>query len=91
MGHVFVVSNMFDYGMDPQEAIDFPRVFVEGDSVSVEESVPAAVVAGLEPLGHGAAPRGAVGRWAGRGGRSEVRRADGSLGPPQGRMALGYY
>ena len=31
MGHVYVMSNMFDYGMDPQEALDAPRVFFEGD------------------------------------------------------------
>ena len=53
MGHVYVMRNMFDYGMDPQEAIDCPRVFFEGEDVVVEESVPAAVVAGLE----GARPR----------------------------------
>ena len=33
MGHVYVMTNMFDYGMDPQEAIDTPRVFFEGDAV----------------------------------------------------------
>ena len=38
MGHVFVMSNMFDYGMDPQEALDAPRVFFEGDALLVEET-----------------------------------------------------
>ncbi len=52
MGHVYVMSNMFDYGMDPQEAIDCPRVFFEGDAILVEDSVPGAVIAGLEALGH---------------------------------------
>ena len=52
MGHVYVMTNMFDYGMDPQEAIDCPRVFFEGDACVVEESVPADVVAGLKALGH---------------------------------------
>ena len=52
MGHVYMMSNMYDYGMDPQEAIDTPRVFFEGDAVVVEESVPAAVVEGLKALGH---------------------------------------
>ena len=41
MGHVYVMTNMFHYGMDPQEAIDTPRVFFEGDTVLVEEAVPA--------------------------------------------------
>jgi gamma-glutamyltranspeptidase/glutathione hydrolase len=57
MGHVYVMSNMFDYGMDPQEAIDCPRVFFDGDTVLVEESVPADVVAGLKQLGHEVAMR----------------------------------
>jgi gamma-glutamyltranspeptidase/glutathione hydrolase len=52
MGHAYIMINMFHYGMDPQEAIDSPRVFFDGDRVLVEESVPAAVVAGLEKLGH---------------------------------------
>jgi len=52
MGHVYVMSNMFEYGMDPQEALDTPRVFFEGDAVLAEESVPHDVVAGLQRLGH---------------------------------------
>jgi gamma-glutamyltranspeptidase/glutathione hydrolase len=52
MGHVLVVSNMLDYGMDPQEAIDFPRLFVEGGIVGVEDGVPAALRQGLADLGH---------------------------------------
>jgi gamma-glutamyltranspeptidase / glutathione hydrolase len=52
MGHVYIMSNMFDYGMDPQEAIDTPRMFFEGDAILVEDSVPGAVIAGLEALGH---------------------------------------
>jgi gamma-glutamyltranspeptidase / glutathione hydrolase len=52
MGHVYVMSNMFDYGMDPQEALDSPRVFFEGDTILAEDSVPAAVVAALEKMGH---------------------------------------
>ena len=52
IGHVYVMSNLCDYGMDLQEAVDCPRVFFEGEAVLVEEAVPAAVVAGLEALGH---------------------------------------
>jgi gamma-glutamyltranspeptidase / glutathione hydrolase len=57
MGHVYVMTNMFHYGMDAQTAIDAPRAFFEGDAVLVEESVPEAVVAGLRQLGHQVAPR----------------------------------
>jgi len=52
IGHVYVMSNVADYGMDPQEAIDCPRAFFEGEDVVVEESVPAATIAGLKALGH---------------------------------------
>jgi gamma-glutamyltranspeptidase/glutathione hydrolase len=52
MGHVYVMSNLLDYDLDPQEAIDCPRAFFEGDALVVEEGVPAAVRAGLEALGH---------------------------------------
>ncbi|MEL6299975.1 MAG: gamma-glutamyltransferase family protein [Pseudomonadota bacterium] len=51
-GHVYVVTNMGDYGMDPQEALDFPRVFFDGDRVEVEEGVPQVVRDGLAALGH---------------------------------------
>jgi gamma-glutamyltranspeptidase / glutathione hydrolase len=58
MGHVYVMTNMFHYGMDAQTAIDTPRVFFDGDTVLAEEGVPAPVVAGLKALGHQvAAPR----------------------------------
>ena len=57
MGHVYVMTNVFHYGMDPQTAIDAPRVFFDGDTVLVEESVPESVVAGLRQLGHRIAPR----------------------------------
>jgi gamma-glutamyltranspeptidase/glutathione hydrolase len=52
MGHVYVLSNLLDYGMDPQEAIDAPRLFFEGDAVVVEEALPASVLADLRRLGH---------------------------------------
>jgi gamma-glutamyltranspeptidase / glutathione hydrolase len=52
MGHVHVVTNMVDYGMDVQAAIDAPRFFFEGDQVVVERGVPAATVAELKRRGH---------------------------------------
>ena len=36
MGHAHVVSNIVDHGMDLQTALDWPRVFFEGDEVQVE-------------------------------------------------------
>lgn len=52
MGHAHVVSNMIDYGMDVQAAIDAPRMFYEGEVTLVERGIPAAAVAGLKARGH---------------------------------------
>ncbi len=52
MGQSLLLSNMFEYGMDPQAALDAPRVFPEDGKVQVESSVPKEVVAKLEALGH---------------------------------------
>ena len=52
MGHVYVMNNMFDYGMGPQEALDAPRMFFEGGGILVEDGVPKEVLAGLEARGH---------------------------------------
>jgi gamma-glutamyltranspeptidase/glutathione hydrolase len=62
MGHAHVVSNMVDYGMDVQAAIDAPRMFYEGKVTLVERGIPAAAVAGLKARGiasNGAPLRGA--------------------------------
>jgi gamma-glutamyltranspeptidase/glutathione hydrolase len=57
MGHAQVVSNVVDYGMDVQEAIDFPRAFFEGEETQVERGIPADTVEGLTARGHTVTPR----------------------------------
>jgi gamma-glutamyltranspeptidase/glutathione hydrolase len=52
LGHVYVLTNMLDYGLDAQEAIDHPRIFFEGDAVQAERGVPAATLDALAALGH---------------------------------------
>ena len=52
MGHTHLITNMVDYGMDVQAAIDHPRMFYEGEKTEVERGVPAATVAGLKARGH---------------------------------------
>ncbi len=52
MGHAHLVTNLIDYGMDLQAAIDSPRVFFEGDATVIERGVPAAAVDGLKARGH---------------------------------------
>jgi gamma-glutamyltranspeptidase/glutathione hydrolase len=51
-GQVQVLTNVIDYGMGIQAAIDAPRIFALGDTLQVESSVPASVVSGLAALGH---------------------------------------
>jgi gamma-glutamyltranspeptidase/glutathione hydrolase len=91
MGHVYVMTNVLHYGMDPQTAIDTPRVFFDGDAVLVEESVPEAVIAGLRALGHQVAPRRMP--WGG----AQIVRIDpdagvltGASDPRKDGCALGY-
>lgn len=52
MGHVQMVLNLFDYGMDIQSAIDAPRAFFEGKRTVVERGMPAETVEGLKARGH---------------------------------------
>ena len=57
MGHAHLVTNMVDYGMDVQAAIDSPRMFFEGETTEVERGVPAATIEGLKARGHNVAFR----------------------------------
>lgn len=61
-GHVQLLLNQLVFGMNPQEALDAPRVCVEvlsaskggtrTDRVFVEEGVPESTIAGLRARGH---------------------------------------
>ncbi len=52
-GHVQVLSNMVDFGMDVQEAIDAPRFrILGGRKVAIERGVPDAVLDELRRRGH---------------------------------------
>ncbi|WP_310415488.1 gamma-glutamyltransferase [Mycoplana sp. BE70] len=51
-GHAHVLTNMLDFGMDPQEALDAPRVFYRDGVIEAESGVAAEVLSGLEALGH---------------------------------------
>lgn len=51
-GHLRVLSNMFDFGMDPQTAIDGPRVFFELGKLRVERGYSPVVHQELADLGH---------------------------------------
>ena len=51
-GHARFVTNLSDYGMDPQEAIDAPRCFSSADGMEVERGYSDQVCAELTALGH---------------------------------------
>lgn len=51
-GHVRVISNLLDFGMDAQAAIDAPRSFAWNGALELETGYPEAVAAGLAALGH---------------------------------------
>jgi gamma-glutamyltranspeptidase/glutathione hydrolase len=59
MGHTHLVTNIVDYGMDVQQAIDAPRVFFVGENTEVENGVSAEAIAGLKARGHNVVVRAA--------------------------------
>ena len=52
VGHVQILTNLMEYGHDPQSALDAPRSFAYGDEVQIETGVPAATAQALARLGH---------------------------------------
>ena len=51
-GHARLVSNLVDFGMDPQTAIDAPRCFADGGTLRVERGYPEATRRALTEMGH---------------------------------------
>jgi gamma-glutamyltranspeptidase/glutathione hydrolase len=52
-GHLQMVVNMVDYGMNPQASLDAPRWFwTEGLAVALEQAMPSQIVQGLAGRGH---------------------------------------
>lgn len=89
-GHARFLTNIVDYGMDPQAAIDAPRAFPQNGVLSLENGYGDDVVAGLASRGHSVerAP-------APIGGAQAIRiDADGTLwgasDPRKDGIALGY-
>jgi gamma-glutamyltranspeptidase/glutathione hydrolase len=91
VGHSRLMVNMLDFGMDPQEALDAPRVMAYPGPLLVESGVPAATVEALRDKGHEPAP--AVAPWGG--GQLIVIDHDrgvllGGSDPRKDGLALGY-
>lgn len=52
-GHVQVITNTIDYGMNPQAALDAPRwQWTSGKSIEVESGADPAIIKGLRSKGH---------------------------------------
>lgn len=52
IGQLQLISNLLDFGMSLQEAVDHPRVFARGDVFEVESTIPTHIIEGLRALGH---------------------------------------
>jgi gamma-glutamyltranspeptidase/glutathione hydrolase len=91
MGHGQFVTNLIDYGMDVQAAIDAPRAFFVADKTVVERGLPPASIDGLIARGHDVAL--AASPWGG----AQAIRIDwergvliGGSDPRKDGCALGY-
>lgn len=51
-GHIRLISNMLEYGMSVQSAIDAPRAFAEAGMLKIERGYSAQVVQELADIGH---------------------------------------
>jgi gamma-glutamyltranspeptidase/glutathione hydrolase len=56
VGQAHVLGNMLDFGMDPQAALDCPRLFFEDGGVTVESGIPDALRRDLIDRGHQIVP-----------------------------------
>ncbi len=89
-GHARLVTNLVDFGLDPQGAIDAPRCFAEEHGLEVERGYPQAVRERLAAMGHDVSiPDSPIG-----GAQAIVIGADGVLtgasDPRKDGCALGY-
>ena len=52
MGHSLFLTNMLEYGLDIQEAIDLPRLLPLRGKVQIEHGIPPEICDRLSRLGH---------------------------------------
>ncbi len=91
MGQTLLLTNMLDFGMDVQAALDAPRLFPREGKIQCERGIPADVVAKLNALGHECIP---FAKPHGGGQAIVIDRARGALiggsDPRKDGCALGY-
>ncbi len=65
-GHAQVISNMVDFGMNPQQALNAPRYTIKdgtsGGTVALEEGIEVSVMSTLSRMGHNIAPTSGLAR-----------------------------
>ena len=90
-GHARVLTNIVDYGLDPQAAIDAPRCFADAEGMAVERGYTEAVRAGLAALGHRVGiPETAIGGAQAIRIRHDEGVLEGASDPRKDGCALGY-
>jgi len=52
VGHTWLLSSILDHGLDPQQALDLPRVFAYEGKTEIERGVDDVAAAALADLGH---------------------------------------
>ena len=91
MGQTLFLSNMLEYGLDIQQALDLPRLFPYAGKLEVETGMPADITAALAAMGHATMP---TPRPHGGGQAIWIDRKRGVLtggsDPRKDGMALGY-
>lgn len=52
-GHLQILTNLIDFHMNPQEALDAPRFqYIAGKTVEIESEVPEEILQQLKAMGH---------------------------------------
>jgi gamma-glutamyltranspeptidase / glutathione hydrolase len=90
-GHARVLTNIVDYGMEPQDALDAPRSFSDAGNMQVERGYPDSVRAELAALGHSVSiPETALGGAQAIRIHHEDGILEGASDPRKDGCALGY-
>jgi gamma-glutamyltranspeptidase / glutathione hydrolase len=91
VGQAHVLTNLVDFGLDPQAALDAPRAFAQDGELRLERGIPRAAAEALARLGHKVV---AAGKPLGGGQMIVVDHARGVLvggsDPRKDGLALGY-
>ena len=91
VGQAHVLTNLVDFGLDPQAALDAPRAFAQDGELRLERGIARAAAEGLARLGHKVVP---AGKPLGGGQMIVIDHAHGMLiggsDPRKDGLALGY-